>query len=254
MNSNKANGTGSLYIRAASVSIPAYSDDYCFDLPLMQYFKSHESLAFPAPVTYFVGENGMGKSTLLEAIAISYGFNPEGGSRNFTNSSLDTHSELHKHMTLIKSFIKPRDGFFLRAESLYNVATEIERLNEITPIPLYDSYGGKSLHAQSHGESFLNLVVNRFGGQGMYLLDEPEAALSPTRQLSLMAAIQNLVAEGSQFIIATHSPILMSLPGSAVLSFSENSIAEIDYRETEHFQLTRQFLNNPEGFFKHLFL
>ena len=194
-----------------------------------------------------MGENGTGKSTLLEAVAVACGFNPEGGSRNFNFSTNATHSELHKCLRVVRRAY-PKDGYFLRAESLYNVATNIEELDRMPGFlpPLVDSYGGKSLHHQSHGESFLSLVQNRLGGNGLYLFDEPEAALSPMRQLTLLSEIDRLVKSGSQLLIATHSPILMAYPGACILELSERGIHRVEYRETEHYRVTREFLENPE--------
>ena len=242
------------YIKSMSINkADINKNEYYLSLPIMDYFDRKRELRFTSPITFFVGENGMGKSTLLEAIAVSYGFNPEGGSRNFTNFSVNTHSSLYEYIKLVKSAVRPKDGYFLRAESFYNVASEIERLNKIpSKRSLYDSYGGKSLHAQSHGESFMNLVINRFGGNGLYILDEPEAALSPMRQLTLLAAINDLVKNNSQFIIATHSPIMMAVPGSVVYFFSKDTIEAVNYKETPHFTLMRQFLNNPDGMLAHL--
>jgi predicted ATPase len=195
-------------------------------------------------VTFFIGENGSGKSTLLEGIAIALGFNPEGGTKNFDFGTFPSHSELHEHLRMIKGFKKPRDGFFLRAESFYNVASEIERLGAT------GSYGGVSLHEQSHGESFLALMINRFGGDGIYILDEPEAALSPLRQLSIITLIHDLVQANSQFIIATHSPIIMAYPNARIYQFSGDGISQVDYFDTEHYQVTRNFLSNPERMLK----
>ena len=174
--------------------------------------RDMENLEIAKPVTFFAGENGTGKSTLLEAIAVGYGFNPEGGTRNFNFASRETHSNLNEYITIVKGIRRPKDGFFLRAESFYNVASEIDRLDQEGFVPLIDSYGGRSLHEQSHGESFMSLILNRFRGDGIYILDEPEAALSPSRQLALLCRIHQLVKDGSQFIIATHSPILMAYP------------------------------------------
>lgn len=212
-----------------------------------------DNLKMEKPVTFFVGENGTGKSTLLEAIAVSCGFNPEGGTKNFNFSSRETHSNLYRHITVVKGIRRPRDGFFLRAESFYNVASEVDRLNE-EGAPLIDSYGGKSLHEQSHGESFMSLILNRFHGDGIYILDEPEAALSPSRQLALLCRVHELVKQGSQFIIATHSPILMAYPDADIyLAEQGRKMILTEYRETEHYKLTRDFMNHPEQMISYLF-
>jgi predicted ATPase len=220
-------------------------DSYLCRLPVIRYLAEQGGLRLSADVTFFVGENGTGKSTLLEGIATAWGFNPEGGSRNFTFSTKDTHSELGQHLTLARR-AHPRDGYFLRAESFYNVATSIDALKVV------GSYGGVSLHEKSHGESFLTLVQQRFGGHGLYLLDEPEAALSPMRQLTLLVELQRLVEQESQLVIATHSPILMAFPGAEIFEFSEQGIVRRDYRETEHYQVTRTFLENPERMLRYL--
>lgn len=199
-------------------------------------------------MTYFIGENGSGKSTLLEAIAVSLGFNAEGGTKNFSFGTRRSHSELHEYLRIAKGFRRPRDGYFLRAESFFNVATEIERLDE-EPLggpPIINSYGGRSLHEQSHGESFLALMTERFGGQGLYILDEPEAALSPQRQMAVLSRIHDLILDNSQFIIATHSPILMAYPDSCIYQCDKNGISEIAYEDTEHFKVTRRFLSDPK--------
>ena len=180
---------------------------YPFSLPII---KELTSLKLHPGVTFIVGENGSGKSTLLEAIAIAYGFNPEGGTKNFNFSTYNSHSLLYKYIHLIKGIKTPKDGFFLMAESMYNLASNIDELDVI------DSYGGRSLHQQSHGESFLSIMINRFSKNGLYILDEPEAALSPTRQMSMITRIHDLVNENCQFIISTHSPILMSYPNSII--------------------------------------
>ena len=223
---------------------------YLHQLAVVKALKKLGELHLTKPVTFLVGENGCGKSTLLEAVAVASGFNPEGGTRNFCFSTSDTHSELYRCIG-ISRHNHPKDGFFLRAESFYNVATEVDELSKVDGRMLY-CYGGKSLHEQSHGESFLAVVMNRFGGNGLYVLDEPEAALSPMRQLSLLAAIHALVKKNSQFIISTHSPILMALPGSAILELSDAGIRETAYRDTAHYQFTRRFLENPERMLRYL--
>ncbi len=241
------------YISGIRLKMPVDAASYLNDLPVVQYLSQAKLMEFPNAVTFLVGENGMGKSTLLEAIAIAYGFNPEGGSRNFNFSTNASHSELYRHLTLVKSAY-PEDGFFLRAESFYNAASYIDLLDSIPARrpPITTSYGGKSLHKQSHGESFLALVANRFSGNGLYLLDEPEAALSPNRLMTLMVHINALVGQNSQFIIATHSPILMAYPGAQVYELAQAGIRPINYRDTDHYQLTRRFLENPEKMLHYL--
>ncbi|HET7638881.1 MAG TPA: AAA family ATPase [Ktedonobacteraceae bacterium] len=232
--------------------IPAdLASKYPFDLPIIRHFSS---ITFHPKVTYLVGENGSGKSTLLEAIAIGMGFNAEGGSRNFHFSTMDSHSPLHNYLRLSRGVRRPRDGYFLRAESFYNVASEIERLDESgggPPIKSY--YNNQSLHEQSHGESFITLMEHRFGGNALYILDEPEAALSPARQLKLLALMHKHIAAGSQFIIATHSPILMAYPEATIYAIDNGHIAKAAYESTEHFQLTKYFLDNREKVLKELF-
>lgn len=228
-------------------------DSYLLELPAVQHLINVAELGFSKAVTFFVGENGTGKSTLLEAMAVAYGFNPEGGSRNFNFSTSATHSQLHSLLTIIKRAY-PKDGFFLRAESFYNASSYIDELDKIpagSP-PISSGYGG-SLHKKSHGESFLTLVQNRFSGNGIYFLDEPEGALSPSRIMTLMCEIRRLTSCRSQFIIATHSPMLMAYPEAEVLEFSESGIHSVDYHNTEHYQLTRRFLENPAAMLKHLF-
>ena len=228
-------------------------NSYLNNLPVIKYLSREKHLSFASDVTFFVGENGTGKSTLLEAIAVAYGFNAEGGSQNFTFSTNATHSELFEHIEVAKRGYA-KDGFFLRAESLYNVATNIDDMDKLPSFdaPVIGGYGGVSLHKQSHGESFLSIVQNRFFGNGLYILDEPEAALSPMRLLVLMAEIDKLVKKNSQFIIATHSPILMSFPNADVLEFTECGIRKVDYKDTEHFQITKSFMEKPEKMLHYL--
>lgn len=244
------------YIDNIYLNEPIPADSYLAALPAVRALAGgrEQPLPFPADVTFLVGENGTGKSTLLEAIAVACGFNAEGGTRNFSFSTRATHSPLHQYLTISRAAY-PRDGFFLRAESFYNVATNIDELDEAPGMGgrLIDSYGGVSLHDQSHGESFLSLVANRFGGKGLYLLDEPEAALSPSRLMTLLVHIRDLVERDSQFIIATHSPILMAYPGACIYQLSEQGIRRTQYRDTEHYQLTRRFLENPERMLDLLF-
>ena len=218
--------------------------------------KNFQGLKIEKPVTFFVGENGSGKSTLLEAIAVALGLNPEGGSKNFNFSTKETHSELGSLLEIARGARREEDGFFLRAESFYNVATEVEQLAASAVsgfTSFYDSYGGKSLHDQSHGESFRSLIINRFRPRGLYLLDEPEAALSPTSQMSLLCVIDELVKKDSQFIIASHSPIILAYPDAEILEFSERGLEKITYKETDSYSVTKAFLDDPERMMNLLF-
>lgn len=216
--------------------------EYPFTLPAVRNLKE---LTFHPNVTFLVGENGSGKSTILEAIATAYGFNPEGGTKNFNFSSHESHSTLHHYLTVVKGVNRPQDGFFLRAESLYNVASNIDKMDrEMGGPKIIDQYGGVSLHKQSHGESFMSIFLNKFNKNGIYILDEPEAALSPSRQLTMITRLHELVLQGCQFIIATHSPILMTYPKAVIYEINEG-YKEVKYDETEHYQITKAFLDYP---------
>ena len=234
------------YIREVQLKrdqVPSF-DHYPFALEAVRQLSR---LELHPKVTYFIGENGSGKSTLLEAIAVSWGFNAEGGTKNFNFATRRSHSPLHGALRLVKGVRRPQDGFFLRAESFFNVASEIEVLDqEGLGRPVIESYGGLSLHEQSHGESFLALMTQRFGGRGLYILDEPEAALSPQRQLAVLARIHDLVQDDSQFLIATHSPILMAYPDALIYACGPDGLTPTTYEETEHYQVTRNFLLNRQ--------
>ena len=226
-------------------------DRYPFSLPVISPLDRVE---FRQPVTFFVGENGSGKSTLLEAIAVALGFNAEGGSRNFRFGTRPSHSNLHEYLRVVRGRERARDGFFLRAESYFNVATEIEHIDAAPGRgePIAPAYGARALHEQSHGESFLALVEHRFRGGGIYLLDEPEAALSPMRQMALLSRLHALVQARSQFIIATHSPILLAYPEATIYECSATGLRSLRYEETEHFRITRDFLNRYPAMLREL--
>ena len=219
---------------------------YPFDIPVLRSFTS---LDLHPRVTYLVGENGSGKSTFLEAIAVAAGFNAEGGTKNFRFATRRSESPLHGAIRLVRSHRRPRTGYFLRAESLFNVASEIEALDQDPQggPPIIGYYGGVSLHEQSHGQSFLALLKNRFGPQGFYILDEPEAALSPARQLSLLVSIHALVAQGSQFIIATHAPIVLAYPDALIYELDVDGSPPTPqaYEKTQTVQTTASFLEDP---------
>ncbi|BBK22960.1 ATPase AAA [Amedibacterium intestinale] len=219
-------------------------NSYLNDIPVVQYLKNGCRLKFKNNVTFFVGENGTGKSTILEAIAVSYGFNAEGGSKNFQFTTRETKYELAEHLKIArKAYAK--DGYFLRSESFYNVASNIETIG-------VNGYGEHSLHELSHGESFLSLFLNRFWGKGLYILDEPEAALSPMRQMTLISRIQELVNDNSQFIISTHSPILLAYPEATIYEFSDKGMKQVEYKDTEIYQVYSEFLKCPERMLNYL--
>lgn len=235
----------SQYIR--KIILKEFDDDtYISSLPIINHLRNLKELTFECAVTFFVGENGTGKSTLTEAIAICAGLNAEGGSKNFNFSTRQTASDLYKYIKLVRKN-KEKDGFFLRAETFYNIASEIDDLG----LQL-DIYGGKSLHAQSHGESFMTLVQNRFLGNGLYILDEPEAALSPLRQYALLREIYRLVETNSQLIIATHSPIILGFPNSKIYQITVDGIKVVEYKDSQHYLFTKQFLNDPERYLRYL--
>lgn len=223
-------------------------EKYPFNISIIKKFNE---LKFRKPVTFFIGENGTGKSTLIEAIAVAAGLNPEGGTQNFNFSTQDTHSGLSEYLILSR-YSRPRTKFFLRAESFYNVASEIVRLSEECGAgSLYQYYGG-NLHECSHGESFLRLVQNRFSPRGLYILDEPEAALSPSRQMTLLCYIDNLAKQGSQFIIASHSPILISYLNGEILDLN-NNFQPVAYEDTEIYQTYKTYLEDPIAMQRRLF-
>ncbi|KPN94727.1 AAA family ATPase [Lysinibacillus sp. ZYM-1] len=218
---------------------------YPFNIPSLQ--DLHE-LEFPTNVTFFVGENGSGKSTLLEAIADRCDFNTAGGGRQNLYEVHKAESSLGDYIRL--SWLpKISNGFFLRSETFYQFASHIDLIEDPRR---YNAFGGKSLHHQSHGESFLALFMNRFKGKAIYLLDEPEAALSPTRQLSLLKIIKDLEHE-AQFIIATHSPILLGYPNATIYSFDNGEIESIRYEDSIHYIVTKRFLDAPQTILSELF-
>lgn len=201
--------------------------------------KGLEELIFEKNIAFLVGENGSGKSTLLEALAVAYGFNREGGTKNYFFSTYDSRSRLHEALKVSKGYRKAKWGYFLRAESFYNVATKEEEYADF-------EHPSEKYHEKSHGESFLALVQNQLRANGLYLFDEPEAALSPQRQLTLLMEICSCAKQGSQFIIATHSPILLGIPDAQILSFDEGRIHNCEYEDTESYKVTEMFINNRE--------
>lgn len=234
-----------LYLRGVRLDearVPSLHE-YPFSLPAVRGLD----LELRSPVTFLVGENGSGKSTLLEAIAAKWGFNPQGGNRPAGYAVLPGESGLHEHLVLARGPGRAADGFFLRAESFYNVATEVDEAG------FASAFGGTSLHQQSHGESFLAVFMDRLYGGGFYILDEPEAALSPSRQLSVLTRMHDLVRQRSQFLVATHSPILMGYPGADILLLDEGGIRRVDYEDTEHYFITREFLVARERMLAELF-
>lgn len=206
---------------------------YPFSIPAVSRLQR---LVFHPSVTFLVGENGSGKSTFIEAVAIKAGFNAEGGTRHFRTSQRPSESVLHRHLRLGRGPHREKTGFFLRAETMFNISTEAEA---------YTEYGWDALHEKSHGEAFLWVAMNRFHGRGLYILDEPEAALSPQRQLTFLARMHQLVQSGSQFLISTHSPILMAYPNATIYALGPEGLTRTAYMDTEHYQVTRNFLAAP---------
>lgn len=220
-------------------------DSYLRSIPAI---ASLDALELPAPATFLVGENGTGKSTLLEAVAVTFGFNPEGGTLNYRFSTYDDVSELAGALRLVKGVRRPRSGYFFRAESFFNLASKAEEYDRERGRP---SYGGRDLHRQSHGESFFSFF-QAFDGPGLYLMDEPEAALSPQRQLALLIELARLVDAGAQCVIASHSPILLGLPGAALLSFDGDAIRPVQWQDTDSYRVTRLFLDDRDGIMRRL--
>lgn len=237
------------FIRAVEVSEAADGEDreeFPWTLPAVRALAG--GLALDPAVTYLVGENGSGKSTLIEALAIAAGLNPEGGSRNFSYATRSSHSELGEQLRLVRNARRPKTDFFMRAESFFTAATYLEALPE-RPLK---AYGERPLHEQSHGESFLALVLHRFGPEGLYLLDEPEAALSAQNCLTCLRRMHELIEEGSQFVIATHSPILLAYPNATIYECGGEGLRRIDFEEAESVRLTRSFLGARERFLEQL--
>ena len=229
-----------LFIRSLSIrqeKLAIYGDRYPFTVPVV---RNLDELVFDSQVTFLIGENGSGKSTLIEALALAWGFKAEGGSRHFQYETAEDMSELHEILHVTPGRNRPSDSYFLRAESFYNIASQIDR-DDLTSY-----YGGTSLHRMSHGEAFFTLLIERFLGGGLYILDEPEAALSPTRQMAMLTRMHELVLDASQLIIATHSPILMAYPGATIYEIADGELRRVEYEQTEHFTVTRQFFLQRE--------
>ncbi len=218
-------------------------DAYPFSIPAV---RELDHLEFHPDVTFLIGENGAGKSTLMEAIALALGFGPQGGTKNVQLQAAGDVSELHRYLKLVRGPARPRDGYFLRAESFYNVATYMDEVGYL------GDYGDKSIHARSHGEAFLATLNDKLRGDGLYLFDEPEAALSPNRQLTALATIHDLVRDNSQLIIATHSPILLAYPNAKIVLLDGSGLSEVRYEDTEHYAVTKNFLNNHQRMLRHL--
>ncbi len=232
------------YIQSIAIDWRKISrSSYLQEIPALKHLKA---LEFQKNITFFVGENGTGKSTLLEAIATAYGFNPEGGTVNYRFSTFDDVSELHHAIRLTKGYRRAKSSYFFRAESFFNVASKAEDYRNFTPKEIYyRQYGGKSLHEQSHGESFL-AYFQSFSQDGLYLMDEPEAALSPQRQLTLFIQMARMADAGSQFLVASHSPILLGIPGADIISFDSGTASRCRYEDTESYQVMEMFINHRD--------
>jgi predicted ATPase len=233
---------GTIFIRRLHYTPPDNTEAYPFSIPTV---RDVEKINFTQPVTFLAGENGSGKSTIIEAIAIASGFNAEGGTKNYNFTSQNTSSSLHTRLALVRGPVREKAGYFLRAESFYTTANYADTGMDA---PLY--FDNKRIHEQSHGEAFLS-IAKEFRPNGLYIFDEPESALSPKRLFALMRRMRELVEEGSQFIIATHSPILLAYPGT-IYELSSKGVVEADYNELEHIQLTRDFMTHPEAFMRHI--
>jgi predicted ATPase len=238
------------YLRAVRLKreeVPSL-EAYPFSIPAV---RNLERLEFSPGLTILIGENGIGKSTLIEAIAVKWGFNAEGGSRNFRFQTRDTHSILKDFLVLERGVARATDGFFLRAESFYGLATEVDRLDSEGG-GFISYFGDRSLHEQSHGEAFLSLLQHRLVGGGLYIFDEPEAALSPRRLLSVLVILKRLLDQRSQIIMATHSPILMGFPGAVLYELRQDGISRVEYEDTDHYQITKDFLNARDRTLRYL--
>jgi predicted ATPase len=245
--------TAEAFVRRVELPAPMADEQrragYPWQLPVVAALAA--PLVLDPKVTYLIGENGTGKSTLVEAIAVAAGMNPEGGSRNFSYATRSSHSELSQAIRLVRGARRPKTEFFLRAESLFTAATYIENLDPDQSLALAP-YGGRSLHEQSHGESFLAVMLNRFGPNGFYVLDEPEAALSTQNCLTLLRRIHELVAAGSQFIVATHSPLVLAYPHAVIYSCNEHGFERVEYDDSEPVRLTKSFLDARQRFLEEL--
>lgn len=237
-----------LFLRGIKLDEKSREDSYPFSIPAI---RDIEDLLFSNPVTFLVGENGSGKSTIVETIAVAAGFNAEGGTKNYNFSTEDTTSSLKDVVTLVRGIKREKFGYFLRAESFYTTANYAERGTFGLGGPKPILFGGKHIHEQSHGEAFLSIIESF--RPGLFIFDEPESALSPQRILYLMAVMYRLEKQGSQFIVATHSPILLAYPEANIYHLSETGIKQVSYEDIEHVRLTRDFLNNPSAFINKLF-